>query len=196
MTQANTTPNEAPDERAGKHGRRGRRGRVLLAATLATGIGFFAGGAMSHGFHHFGGHFGHHSGLTRVLAPATVDEASDRAGRMARHLAVEIDATPEQQTRLVEIARKLATDVYPVRQQMKEARQKGLDLMRAPTIDRAAVEGLRAEQMAKVDAISQRVATALADAAEVMTPAQRTKLAQRIEDFRQRFGWWKHWRHD
>ncbi len=71
MTETCPAPNPAPEGRHSKcrHGRRG--GRIFLAALLATGVGFFAGNALSHGFHHLGGHFGHHTGFTRVFAQAT-----------------------------------------------------------------------------------------------------------------------------
>lgn len=195
MTDTETTPNSPSPGHPNRCRRSGRGFRVLIVALFASGVGFFAGKAMGLGLP-FHGHFGPHSAITRVFAPATAEEAGERAGRMARHLAVEVDATADQQAKLVEIAKNLARDVYPLRQQMKDARDKGLGLLRAPAIDRTAVESLRAEQMAKVETISQRVATALADAADVMTPEQRVKLTHRIEEFRDRIGWWKRWRRD
>ncbi|MCB1522232.1 MAG: Spy/CpxP family protein refolding chaperone [Hyphomicrobiaceae bacterium] len=174
--------------------RKPRRSRRILAAvagvTLATGIGFFAGGAMSHGFGH-GKHFGHGPGFVRVFAPMSADDASDRARRMARHLAIEIDATSEQETKLIALAKAVAADVFPLREKLKEARKKGLDILKSPTVDRTAIEALRAEQMANVDQISRRLTDALADAGEVLTPEQRTRLATRIEEFRERRGWWR-----
>ena len=59
-----------------------------------------------------------------------------------------------------------------------------MDLLKAPTIDRAAIEGLRSQQMAVADAISKRVSTAFADTAEVLTPEQRVKLAERMQSHR------------
>lgn len=181
-------PHAAPDQR--RCGRR-RGPKIALVALFAIGAGFCAGNAMSHGFGPLGHHFGPHGAVTRVFAPATADEASDRAARLARHLAVEVDASAEQETKLKSIARTVAKDVYPLREQMQQARKKGLELMRQPTVDRAAVEALRAEQMARIDDISRRLSTALADAGEVLSPDQRTKLVGRIEAWRERFGWWK-----
>ncbi len=48
------------------------------------------------------------------------------------------------------------------------------------TIDRGAMEKLRAEQIALADTVSKRVVQALGDAAEVLSPEQRRKLNDRI----------------
>ena len=60
------------------------------------------------------------------------------------------------------------------RRQMHEA-------LAAPTIDRTKIESLRADRMKLADAASQRMTTALVDAAEVLTPAQRADLASRFQ---------------
>ncbi|MGD9783066.1 MAG: Spy/CpxP family protein refolding chaperone [Hyphomicrobiaceae bacterium] len=198
MSDTDTTQ-PAPGQDGNNHSRHGRcgrprRGRALAfvaGAALATGVGFFAGNASGHGFGIGGHHFGHGPGFTRIFAPATVDEAQDRARRGARHLAIEIDATGAQEEKLITLAKALAADVYPIREQMREARAKGLELLKAPVVDRAAIEALRSEQMAKLDAVTKRLTTAIGDAGEVLTPEQRVKLATRIEEFRDRRGWWR-----
>ncbi len=82
---------------------RRRRGRAaLLALVLALGVGttaFFAGQAFSQpGF----GPFGHGGWHGRGFMMGQMDPAQieDRADRMVRHLAIEVDATAEQQERL------------------------------------------------------------------------------------------------
>ena len=59
---------------------------------------------------------------------------------------------------------------------MESARQRGRTLLTQPSIDRGAIEALRAEQLALADAASKRLAQALADAAEVLTPEQRRRI--------------------
>jgi len=56
-----------------------------------------------------------------------------------------------------------------------------MELLSAPAIDRAAIERLRAEQIQGADAVSKRMAQAFADAAEVLTPDQRKKIAERMQ---------------
>lgn len=146
-----------------------RRGAIAaLVASLAAGFG---GYAWAHG----GGHGGHRGGF--MSGP--MDE--ERIERMVKHMAVEVDATPEQQAKLTEIARAAAKDLRPLREKSRDARRAGMKLLAAPTIDRAAIERLRAEQIQAADAASKRLTQALADTAEVLTPAQRQKLAERFQ---------------
>jgi Spy/CpxP family protein refolding chaperone len=64
---------------------------------------------------------------------------------------------------------------------MRDARRQARQLLTAPTVDRPALEALRAAQLAEADAASRRMVQAIADAAEVLTPEQRAKLAQRLD---------------
>ncbi|VCU08071.1 hypothetical protein RHODGE_RHODGE_01138 [Rhodoplanes serenus] len=110
---------------------------------------------------------------------------------MVRHLAVELDASTEQQEKLRTIVRAAVKDVLPVREKMRAARGQARDLLLAQTVDRAGIEKLRAEQMALADATSKRVAQALGDAAEVLTPEQRRKLEDRMSSFGLMRGFWR-----
>jgi Spy/CpxP family protein refolding chaperone len=145
------------------------RRRFFRRAAIATLIGGLAAG------------FGIKAG---ALDPAAVDE---RLERMLKHLYVEIDATDEQKQRLAPIVRQAAQELAPLRERMHEARRKALELLTQESIDRAAIEALRAEQLQLAEQASTRIVRSLADAAEVLTPAQRRELAQRVE--RHRRGW-------
>ena len=189
--QASPTPEITP---APARAKRGWKTPLLVAGALAVGLSgavattaWSDGGRFGHGMWRQGGHWGD----ARSIDPASLDKMIERG---VKHLAIELDATPEQQTRLVEIAQSAATDLRPLRDQLSEARKKGRDLLVQPNLDRAQIESFRAEQMALVDRISQRVAQAIGDAAEVLTPEQRAELGSRIErfgDFRRVFhrGW-------
>lgn len=198
MTDTGNSPANSTHPHSGdSYGCRRRRGpRVALLALFAVSAGFFAGKALSQGAGPVGNPFGDRPGITRIFAPATVDDATDRATRFARHLAAEVDATYDQEQKLVVLAKGVASDVYGMRRQMIDARKKGLELLKAPTVDRTAVEALRTEQMARLDGISKRLSTAVADASEILNAEQRAKLVERIETWRERFGWMKRWHRD
>lgn len=116
--------------------------------------------------------------------PKTVEEAQKRAEKMAKHLAIEIDANGEQMDKLVDIARGVAADVFPIRQSIKQVRKEGLEVLSGETVDRAKLEAMRSEQFTKFEEISKRLTTAVADAAEVLNPEQRKMLAERVEEWR------------
>jgi periplasmic protein CpxP/Spy len=99
-----------------------------------------------------------------------------RIDRRIRHAAVELGANAEQQEKLSTIAKAAMKDLLPVREKMVTARKQARDLLTADKIDRAALEKLRADQIATHEAASKRLVQALADAAEVLTPEQRKKL--------------------
>jgi periplasmic protein CpxP/Spy len=161
------------------------RRRFFRRAAIATLIGGIAAGIGFKAFAH-GGFGGWRCGgfMAGPLDPARVDEHLER---MLKHLYVEIDATEEQKQRLAPIVKQAAKDLLPLRERMHDARRKGLELLTQDSVDRAAIETLRAEQLQLAEQASKRIAQALADAAEVLTPAQRKELAQRVE--RHRRGW-------
>ncbi len=110
------------------------------------------------------------------LDPAMLDERLDR---MLKHVYVEIDATEEQKTKLAPIVKDAVKDLLPLRQKVREARSKAIELPAGESVDRTAIERLRSEQIALADQASKRFTRALADVAEVLTPAQRKDLAER-----------------
>ena len=156
------------------------RRRFLRRATIATLIGSLAAGLGTRAWAH-GGPGGWHRGggfMGGPMDPAALDE---RIERMVKHFAVEVDATPEQRAKLTEIAKAAAKDLRPMREKARDARKRGMELLSAPTIDRAAIERLRAEQIQSADIASKRLSQALADTAEVLTPEQRAKFAERMQ---------------
>jgi Spy/CpxP family protein refolding chaperone len=136
-----------------------------VVATTAFADGGFGPGMWRHGWHDRDG--GRERG---PMDPAQINKMIERG---VKHLAVDIDATPEQTTKLVEIAQSAANDLRPLRDQLRDARKQGRELLSSPTLDRTQIETFRAQQMAVTDQISKRVAQAIGDAADVLTPEQR-----------------------
>jgi len=165
--------------------RRGRRWLIVATLALAAALtGAAASRSLSHQHWHGGGF------MSPAFDPARAGERADRA---VRHFAVEIDASNEQQEKLRAIVRELLRDLLPMREKALATRQRGRTLLTQPSIDRAAIETLRAEQLALADGASRRLAQALGDAAEVLTPEQRRKLDERLTELRERRGFWQGW---
>lgn len=95
------------------------------------------------------------------------------------HMAKRVDASPEQKTKLIAIAKAAQADMKPLHDQMRAGRERGMALLAAPTLDRAAIEQHRAAQTQLMDQLSRRRTQAMLEAAEVLSPEQRSKLANR-----------------
>ncbi|MFO0405391.1 MAG: Spy/CpxP family protein refolding chaperone [Labrys sp. (in: a-proteobacteria)] len=189
----NEQPNpETPAAAAQASGTAGKRGawtrRILLTGTVLAGLvtaGAVAAGGMGRGmdgdeggwggWRHGGfGHHGHRGGPERV--GFMVDKALNF-----------VDATPEQTQKVKAIVDQAMTDMRAMREEMQGTREQAIELLKAPTIDRAAAEKLRVERMAAMDERSKKMVAAMLDIAETLTPEQRAKLATEIESMRQRW---------
>ncbi len=93
-----------------------------------------------------------------------------------------IDATAEQEKQIWAIIDGVRGDVRPMMRDFRDAREQVVALLSAPTVDAAAVEKLRAERIAAIDEASKKMSAAIVQAAGVLTPEQRAKLAVRFEE--------------
>jgi Spy/CpxP family protein refolding chaperone len=142
-----------------------------LAATIFAGAG---AAAFAHG-----GPGGWHGsrGWNDNADPATMQK---RTEGMTRMMLADINATPEQEQRIAGIMTATMTELRPLREKHMEARKQVMDLLSQPTIDRQALEAIRAQEIAAADQVSRRITQSIADAAEVLNPEQRAKLAERM----------------
>jgi periplasmic protein CpxP/Spy len=194
--------NGAPAPPEAPHGERrgGGRGRgvmivLALAAGLAVGVlstalaegygwhpGFMGGGGWHHGLMGW-----HHGGfMGGPLDPAQIDQ---RIERMTKHMAIELDATLDQQAKVAGIAKSAVHDLLPLREKAQAARGRAVALLTAPTVDREAIERLRADQLGLAETASKRIAQALADVSDALTLDQRKKIGDWIESFGPRSRW-------
>ncbi|MGI9479368.1 MAG: Spy/CpxP family protein refolding chaperone [Hyphomicrobiaceae bacterium] len=133
-----------------------------------------------------------HGGLSNM----TDAEIEKKVDRMVKHVAIEIDATPEQQTKISKLFIALAKDLKPMRGQMRDSGRQVHDLLLANKIDREALEKIRTARLADAERLSKAIVNAVADAAEILSPEQRKVLEERIKYFRSmRRGWGHGWRH-
>jgi len=148
---------------------------VALAAAFAGALASTAVSAYGFGPRHW-----HGGGFMRgMLSPVDIEE---RADRMVKHFAIEVDATTEQQEKLRGVVKAAVRDLLPLRAHAQNARQQARALLTQPTIDRTAIEKFRSEQLTLADTFSKRVAQALGDAAEVLTPEQRRMVSDYLAE--------------
>lgn len=151
------------------------RRRWTLAGIGAAVAGTLALSACDPAWHHHGGH--HRGGF----AAMTPEEASKRIDKAVAWVLDDVDATADQKQRVAAIAKSAMQDLMPMREQHRLARTKAVELFAQPAIDRVAMENLRVEELRLAEAASKRFVQALADAAELLNPAQRAKLAEQIK---------------
>ena len=180
-TQASPTtvsPNEHP------------RRRFFKGAAIATAIAGVTAGLGITAFAHSGGPWSWRGGVMGAdLDPTMLGERLDH---VLKHLYVEIDATDAQKQQLGPIVKAAAADLFPLRAKMRDARRQAVALLSQEPVDRGALETLRAEQLKLADQASRRLTQALADVADVLTPDQRTQLADRIGRWHGHRGWHRH----
>ncbi|MDN2581965.1 Spy/CpxP family protein refolding chaperone [Aquibium sp. ELW1220] len=170
-----------------------RRPLTIGAAVVAVvaGIGFASAQGQE-----FGSRFswddagpGMHHGMVQKAGWGWGGDDGDRG--MGRHgggmhgigrVMDEIDATPEQEKKLFAIFDGVRGEMRDTMIDFRSTRGEVLDILGAATIDRDAVEKLRAQRVAAMDAASKTITAALVEAAEVLTPEQRAKLAAFIEE--------------
>jgi periplasmic protein CpxP/Spy len=172
----NPQPGAAPAQPP--RSRRGMFVMALLAVALLAGLSgsmLTTAFAQGYGWQHFGMRGGGPFG--GPLTPAQID---DRIDRMTKHMAIELDATADQQAKIATIAKAAVGDLRAMREKAQAARTQAITLLTAPTVDRTAIERLRTEQMGLADSASKRIAQALADIADVLNPEQRRKVADWI----------------
>lgn len=156
--------------------RRGAGRHWMLAAALIAAVGASGLAGASYAGEPMAGMRGGHGGAGHhAMDPA---RAARHIDRMIAKIAPE--ATAQQKARLKEIATAAFADLQPLRAEMRATRKRVHELLMAPLVDRAALEALRVEQVQRVDAVSKRVTSAVADAAEILTPEQRVRLAEHM----------------
>jgi periplasmic protein CpxP/Spy len=184
MSDVDTHNANGPGPDAGPPPQRWRYRRTAWIVVLVVAAGL-TGAAVTSAFSRgpgFGPGFGpgHWHGGMMMGGSFDPAQAEDRADRMVRHMAIELEATDAQQDKLRAVVKTAVKDLIPMREKAQSARLKARELLTQPTIDRAEIERFRTEQIALADTFTKRVSQALGDAAEILTPEQRRKLDNRL----------------
>ncbi len=142
-----------------------KRSRAKLAALIAIPL-IIAGGALAFA-HQKGGHHG-------PMSEQRIDMHMEHLSAML----TKIGASDAQKSQIDGIMRAAFANFHTVRDGHHKAFGEFHELIMAPSLDRAKMESLRAEQIKALDEASKNLVTAFGDAAEVLTPEQRKAFAE------------------
>lgn len=181
MNTQHETPRNDNNPAATPKQQRGRR--WILAGVTAAVIGALSFAGISHADGMNGIEGGHHGMMGRHGGQMDPEKAAKRVDHMIDRLLS--DGTATQKAQVSTIIKTAMADLKPLREQHRAARQQGITILSQPTIDRAALEQVRVSEMQLADTVSKRMTQALADTAEVLTPEQRVRVAERLK---KRFG--------
>lgn len=174
MTESNTGSAHA----APSSPRRARRVKRIVIATvvaLAAGVGVAAwadgrgGGCGGHGM---GG-----PGMMGGGGPGMMWGGARMTDRMLDGL----DATEAQRAQIRQITQAAAAEMKTQFEAGRALREKGLAIFTAPTVDAAGAESLRQQMLAQHDQMSKRMMETMVAVANVLTPEQRAKFAERMK---------------
>ena len=147
----------------------GRRPRLPGLAMSIAGALALAIGGMTWSTATFAGHKG-----KDAKAGSSVEKKIDL-------MLDKVEATGDQRSRVQAIVRDAVTELKQDGQSQEKAWRDFAAALSKGSIDRDALEKLRRSKVESADRKSQRMLTALAAAAEVLTPDQRAKLAAELE---------------
>jgi Spy/CpxP family protein refolding chaperone len=136
---------------------------VAVAAALA--VGSVAAQAQPGGF-------GHHRGGPAAMAPGGL------FGGHVEHMLDVVSATDAQRSQIDAIFKAARQDLAAQREAGAKLHRQLAALYTAPNIDAAAIEAVRQQMSAQHEAASKRMSQASIDAARVLTPEQRAKIAE------------------
>ena len=136
--------------------------------------------------------------LVLIMALSLAFAATRSTGTFAkRHAmmsrwATQLNLTDDQKAQMKAIWEKFRTDTQPIRDEMKAKHQELVTVLKSDTPDRAKAHQLTDE----ISALRGQMASAgidkLLDARDVLTPAQRATIAQKMEHHKGGFGMMGH----
>lgn len=156
---------------------------ALVGSFLAGGVIFSHMNAFSEDTHALMHRMQWVPGMTHFMPPPppTPEERIARGRDMLDRALTFVSATADQKTKILAIYDATAPQLKDAPVKAFQDRLALVTLLTAPTVDHGKLEALRASTISDLDGASKVVTKAIADAADVLDPSQRTRLAMFLE---------------
>src|SRR5580704_4397173 len=119
-----SSPSPSPPKARSCRGRGGIFVIALLAVAVVAGVtGNMLSTAFGQGFAWRAWHQGGMMGGAFMSGPLTPAQIDDRIDRMTKHMAIELDATGDQQAKIAGIAKAAVADLLPLHEKAQAARR-------------------------------------------------------------------------
>ena len=129
-----------------------------------------------------------HEGMRCHVASSMGMGMAPMGGRHLAHLLDQVKATDAQRQEIKLIEQAAQNDLKAVRDSSKSLHEQAMALMVQPQVDPVAAEKLRQQMLAGHDLMSKRMLQAMLDIAKVLTPAQRTQMAETMKKHHEKMG--------
>jgi len=160
---------------------RGKKRRFLAGLVTGGLIGGLLAGAASAWSHADGPGGWHGRCRGHSMDPAA---QRDRLDFAADWLLKRVNANDAQREQIKAVLAHALQDLAPLRDQHRQHRDAFAAALVQPSVDRAKLDELRRAELQLADQASDRIVTALADIADVLTPEQRGELVKLAQQFR------------
>jgi Spy/CpxP family protein refolding chaperone len=109
--------------------------------------------------------------------------ARERAAFAVDWILSKVDATEEQKVQVNDLVSVAIDDLFALSDQHRQNREAFVATLISASVDRDALDSIRQAELQLADQASTQVVDALAQIAEVLTPEQRTQLAEMSQKF-------------
>ena len=176
-----TDHNDHAAEESTDQPKRGKGWRTVIAGVLLVGAGVAAGTAITAyaggGWHHGGSRGAGHHG------PFDAERARMRADHVVDYVAKTLSATEAQQREMHTVVGTFIDSIGDDVTEHRATRREMIALLSADSVDQAALQALRAQELSRADAVSERILDSLVELAEVLTPEQRAEVREHLVKF-------------
>ena len=151
---------------------------LVVAAVALLGLGGAIGVVATKAAAHTGG--SHWKGWHHRGPVASEADALERMKGVSARILGKVEASGAQREQVDAMLEALVAEAWPLREEHRENRRHLVAELTRPTVDREALEGLRARELALADHLSRELVEAVVALSGILDAEQRVALVERF----------------